>query len=98
MSRFNLTPRAKEDIRSIWLYTRDEWGEPQADAYVADLFNRFDWLARQPSEGKIRTDVADEYYCFPQGQHLIFYLIRDGEIDIIGLPHKAMDVEHYFEE
>lgn len=98
MSHFNLTLRAKEDLRNIWRYTRDLWGVEKADAYVADIYNRCAWLSERPSLGKLRTDIAEGYYCFPQGRHLIFYLAREKEIDIIGIPHKAMDVEQYFEE
>ena len=47
---------------------------------------------------KHRPDSADGYYCFPQGSHLIFYLIGKDVIDIIGVPHKQMDVPSYFGE
>jgi plasmid stabilization system protein ParE len=32
----------------------------------------------------------------PQGSHLIFYLIGADAIDIIGVPHKQMDMPGYF--
>lgn len=95
--RFNLTPRAKEDLRGIWNYTAETWSEPQADNYVTALYQRFVWLAEQPQLGKHRPDVAQGYHCFPQGSHLVFYLVRDGAIDIIGIPHKEMDVLNYFD-
>ena len=37
------------------------------------------------------------YYCFPEGQHLIFYPIHKHRIDVIGVPHKAMDILDYFD-
>ncbi len=89
---FNLTPRAKEDLRSIWNYTFDVWSEAQADRYVTQLYERFSWLAVRPRMGKHRPDIAEGYYCFLQGSHLVFYLIREGGIDIIGVPHKEMDI------
>ncbi len=94
---FRLTPRAKEDLRGIWNYTYDTWSESQADAYIAALFDRFEWLAAQPRIGKHRRDICDGYYCFPQGSHLVFYLIRDDGIDIIGIPHKEMDICEFFD-
>jgi len=97
VNRFNLTLRAKEDMRNIWFYTRDLWEVEQADAYIAEIHNRCAWLCQQPAVGKLRTDIADGYYCFPQGQHLIFYLVREKQIDIVGIPHKVMDVENYFD-
>ena len=29
-------PRAKEDLKGIWHYTFNEWGEAQADTYLMD--------------------------------------------------------------
>ena len=94
---YNLTPRAKEDLRGIWRYSFEIWGEAQADKYVTEIYTRFSWLAERPQIGKHRPDIEDGYHCFPQGSHLIFYLVRDGHIDIIGVPHKEMDVLNYFD-
>jgi toxin ParE1/3/4 len=94
---FNLTPRAKEDLQGIWSYTHEFWSEAQADKYVTSLYERFGWLAERPRTGKHRPDICEGYYCFPQGSHLVFYLIRDNEIDIIGVPHNEMDVLNYFD-
>jgi toxin ParE1/3/4 len=98
MANFNLTPRAKEDLRAIWHYTRDTWGEAQADRYVSTLYERFGWLAENPASGKPRADIHEGYHSFPQGKHLVFYLRFDGYIDIIGVPHQSMDVVDYFDE
>ncbi|HMB16427.1 MAG TPA: hypothetical protein VKN62_08935 [Pelovirga sp.] len=46
--------------------------------------------------GKHRLDVAKGYYSFPQGEHVVFYLIWEKGIDIIGVPHKQMDTITYF--
>lgn len=93
---FRITPRAYEDLKNIARYTLREWGAVQRDAYLRALDARFAWLAEQPRSGRHRSDIRDGYYCFPQGRHLVFYLIRDGGIDIIGVPHQHMDVVNYF--
>ena len=95
---FNLTYRAREDLRGIWKYTTEVWNETQADRYITGLYKRFSWLAEFPRIGKHRPDICEGYYCFPQGSHLVFYLIRDNEIDIIGVPHKEMDIHYYFDD
>jgi toxin ParE1/3/4 len=63
-----------------------QWGKHQRSTYLKALEKRFDWLAENPQLGKHRTDVAEGYYSFPQGQHVIFYLISEKCIDIIGNP------------
>ena len=45
--------------------------------------------------GKPRDDVAKGYRCYPQGRHLIFYIYDDSSVDIIGLPHRSMDIEGF---
>lgn len=97
VNRFNLTPRAKEDLRGIWNYTVEVWNLAQADRYITQIYECFSWLAAHPNMGKHRADIREGYHCFPQNAHLIFYLIRDGSIDIIGVLHKEMDVLKYFE-
>jgi hypothetical protein len=31
-------------------------------------------------------------FCFPEGRHLIFYIMTDNAVDVIGIPHQSMDV------
>lgn len=73
-----------------------QWGEAQRNVYLKDLERRFGWLAENPILGRPRSDVADGYYSFPQGEHVIFYLISQDGIEIIGVPHKEMDIISYF--
>ena len=60
------------------------------------LDRRFHWLAENPALGRPRPDVKEGYFSYPEGRHVIFYLIREGGIDIIGIPHQRMDVRNYF--
>ena len=86
-------------MRSIWEFSYDNWGESQADKYITQINERINWLAHQPRAGKHRPDICQGYYCFPQGAHLIFYLINDTKscITIIGIPRQEMDVLDYFD-
>ena len=95
---FRLTPRAYGDLRNIARFTRQQWGDAQRDEYMRALDDRFRWLAERPRSGKHRPDIAEGYYCFPQGSHLIFYLIGTDGIDIIGVPHRQMDALGHFTE
>tara|TARA_R110000822_G_scaffold224556_2_gene357515 strand:+ start:432 stop:731 length:300 start_codon:yes stop_codon:yes gene_type:complete len=96
MPGFRVTPRALEDLKNIGRYTEQQWGKRQRNTYLRVLEKRFSRLAENPQLGKHRTDIAEGYYSFPQGTHVVFYLIRDNSIDIIGIPHKEMDIITYF--
>lgn len=89
---YRLTPRAVADLDAIADYTIDQWGTDQLERYLGSLVRRFDWLCENPLAGRERNDVHPGYRSFPEGNHIVFYLISKDHIDIIGIPHKSMDV------
>ncbi|MES2442305.1 MAG: type II toxin-antitoxin system RelE/ParE family toxin [Pseudomonadota bacterium] len=52
----------------------------------------FAWLAANPALGRPRDDIAPGSRCFAHEAPLVFYLVRTGGIDVIGIPHQAMDI------
>ncbi|MBL4744429.1 MAG: type II toxin-antitoxin system RelE/ParE family toxin [Cycloclasticus sp.] len=94
-TRYRLRSLAQDDLESIWLHTRKQWGVIQADTYIEALIKRFEWLAENAKVGKPRNDVKKGYYCFPEGMHLIFYILKDNQVEIIGIPHQRMDIVDY---
>ena len=94
--RYRVTPRARDDVINIARYTEITWGKQQRNRYLKAIERRFSWLAGNPLLGKHRPDIRQGYYSFPQGQHIIFYLVGQNVIDIIGVVHQEMDVIGYF--
>ena len=93
---FRLTPRAAADLDAIADYTIETWGLAQLEAYLTGFNNRFQWLADNPLAGRERNDVHPDYRSYPEGSHIIFIIINDHCIDIIGIPHKSMDAGPFF--
>ena len=96
--KIRLTARARRDLVDIADYTVRHWGIRQRNLYLQQLEKRLQWLAEHPGLGVARDDIKEGYFCYPQGEHLIFFLRTDSSIDIIGIPHQEMDVMHYFDE
>ncbi len=94
---YSLRHQAQDDLESIWLYSYQEWGAEQADKYIRSLLSRFTWLSENPQLGKQRPEIKPDYYCFPEGGHLIFYKTTQDGIDIIGIPHQSMDIVDQFD-
>ncbi|GMR16015.1 MAG: type II toxin-antitoxin system RelE/ParE family toxin [Gammaproteobacteria bacterium] len=92
---YRIRTLAQADLESIWLYTYEQWGVAQADTYLNALVQRFDWLAKNPTLGKSRDDIKQGYFSFPEGMHLIFYIVKNKQIEIIGIPHLQMDIIEY---
>lgn len=94
-TQYRLRSLAQDDLESIWLYTQKQWGVTQADTYLGALIKRFEWLVENALLGKPRDDVKEGYYCFPEGMHLIFYILSNNQVEIIGIPHQSMDIVEY---
>ncbi|WP_022665343.1 type II toxin-antitoxin system RelE/ParE family toxin [Desulfospira joergensenii] len=93
MHKYRLTPSAKSDLTDIWNYTVETWGEVRAEKYLQDIGDKLNQLAANPGLGKQRPEIATGYYSFPVRKHIIFYLISDSYIDIIGILHGKMDID-----
>jgi toxin ParE1/3/4 len=97
MAKCRITQRAEDDLKNIGRYTQQSWGKAQRNVYLKNLENRFNWLTESPHYGRHRADIAEGYFSFSEGQHIVFYLCSHDGIDIIGIPHKDMDILSYFQ-
>ncbi len=48
MANYKLTQAAKADLRQIYFYGFQTWGEAAADKYYNQLFDRFEQISAQP--------------------------------------------------
>ncbi len=93
MHKVRLTPAAKEQLKDIWIYTFDTWGEKQADAYLMAIEETLQTISTNPKMGLARTDIKTGYYSFSVNKHIIFYMLDGQFINIIGVLHERMDVQ-----
>ena len=83
MADFTLSRLADEDLVNIYVYGYQEYGQPQAERYVRDLYSRFELLAAFPGMG-IPVRLEDgPCLKFPSGRHVIYYR-RTGQGIRIG--------------
>ena len=90
--RFRVTTKARLDILDITRYTKRTWGKAASDRYARAIDRRIRWLAEDPQRGRSRDEIAPGYRSYPQGAHLVFYIVAGGEMVVIGVPHQAMDL------
>ena len=89
---------ARADLEAIWIYTVEHWGIEQAERYLQGLFGCFEELAANPRLGRERNDVKAGYRSFPQGRHVVFYLIVPKGVEVIGVVHQSADVDAHLGE
>jgi toxin ParE1/3/4 len=94
MELFQLSKEAKNDLRSIALFTENRWGRAQRNLYIKQLDEAFLMLAQNPNLGISCDYIRDGYRKLPQGSHIIFYKYKlESNILVVRVLHKSMDYD-----
>lgn len=97
MTKFRLSRAAKNDLRQIAIYTEEQWGREQRNAYLHQLDDQFHTIARKPTIGKPCDEIKPGYRKSSVGKHIIFYTTELSDmINIIRILHKNSDIEAKF--
>tara|TARA_R110002049_G_scaffold102871_2_gene248910 strand:- start:82 stop:381 length:300 start_codon:yes stop_codon:yes gene_type:complete len=90
--RVRLAPSALEDLESIDDYTVETWGADQATMYLKLIWDRFEWIGKDPFRLRLRPEIhPDCRICFV-GRHAILYRVRVEEVEIARVLHDASDI------
>ena len=93
MKGLKLTPDALNDLREIARYTQDQWGIEQRNLYLSEMDKRFQWLLKNTKLATKRDDIKSGYLSYPQGKHVIFFRIKDSDIEILAILHPHIDIK-----
>lgn len=91
MRELVISERAEADLREIWLYSFDNWGEAQADRYLDELDAGLRKCGVEPEGGKQREAVRSGYWSSLVRKHVVFYTFTDAEVLIQRVLHGSMD-------
>ncbi len=91
--RLILLPRARRDLARIWSDTAERWGIDQADCYVAAINARFGGIVDFPSSYPEYRSKHGAFRKAASGEHLIFYVLGDGAVEVVRILHNRMDVD-----
>ena len=91
---YGLSKKAKADLRGIWNYTEDRWGEEQADRYYREIIMTFELLAAGGRQGH-KADVRGGYLKYPVGRHFVYFTKRNGRIKVVRVLHGCMDADRH---
>ena len=92
MSAYRVQRGAGDRLDEIYDYTRDRWGDAQAERYISGLFARFAAIAARgfpwraiPAEFGVRG-----FFCRYE-QHVIYWkILTDGQVGIVTVLHERM--------
>ena len=91
--RVILLPRARRDLANIWSDTADRWGIVQADGYLAAINARFGGITDFPSSYPEYRSKRAAFRKAASGEHLIFYVVGAGAVEVVRVLHNRMDVD-----
>ena len=92
MSAFRVEARAVARIDQIYVYTRDRWGDAQAERYLRGLFERFEAItARRFPWRSIPAEFGvDGYVCRYESHFIYWKVLEDGVVGIVTVLHQRM--------
>jgi len=94
VEQFQLSKEAKNDLRTIAVFTENRWGRAQRNFYIKQLDEAFLMPAQNPNLGISCDYIRDSYRKFPQGSHIIFYKrTAQSDILVVRILHKSMDYD-----
>lgn len=88
-------PTAQKDVKNIWSYTYQQWGEPQANRYLAGLNKSVMALAENPSLGRSIQHVRAGYLRYRYQNHFIVYRYTEDTLEIFRILHERMDIAQH---
>ncbi len=100
MSGYKVQAAAGVRLDEIYLYTLDQWGPAQAEAYIRGLFERFEAIAaRRVPWRRIPAEFGVDGYVYRYERHLIYWrLLSDGDVGVVTILHERMHQIDRFRE
>ena len=100
MTRVRVQRAAALRIEEIYRYSRERWGEAQAEAYVTGLFEAFDDIATGAALSRpVPAEFGLEGYVFRYRRHFIYWkTLSDGAVGIVTVLHERMHRDARFQE
>ena len=95
-AEYRLSPRAKEDMEAVWLYSLQEWGVDQADRYIDDLTEAFGFLAESQKSGTACENIRAGYRKYPVIRHVVYYRETDYGVEVKRVLHDRMLATRHF--
>ena len=100
MSGFRVSRAAGHRLDEIFAYTRDRWGQAQAEAYINGLFARFAAIANREFPWRpVPAEFGVNGFVCREGSHFIYWkLLGDGAVGIVTILHQRMHQIDRFRE
>lgn len=92
MTAYRISAIAGQRLDEIYAYTRDRWGEAQAEAYIRGLFEAFERIARREMTWRaIPAEFGvDGFYGRHEHHYVYWRILSDDAVGIVTVLHERM--------
>ena len=92
MAVYRVAAIAGQRLDEIYAYTRDTWGEAQAETYVRRLFDCFARIARRETTSRaiLAEFGVDGFYVRYEHHYIYWRNLSDGAVGIVTILHERM--------
>ncbi len=92
MGQIRIQETASWRLDEIYRYTRDRWGNKQADCYINGLFEAFQKITTKTTQSRpVPAVFGVQGYFFRYEQHFVYWRwLSNGDIGIVTILHKRM--------
>ena len=95
MSRVTKRPEAEADLLEIAVYIAQD-DLAASDRFIDAVTEKLELLARHPTMGRLRSELAPDLRRFPIGQYVVFYRPTRSGIDVVRVLSGARDIPSLF--
>ena len=93
MANYKTTPEAEEDLRRMWFYGLENWGEPAANEYIATFHTHFEHLVTYPEAYPVYDASLGYRRSVHRGKN-VFYRIAGEDLIIVAITEKQDTDKH----
>ena len=83
MGNYRLTEAAKADLRRIYRFGFERFGEVEADNYYAGPFDRFDSIAENPNQYPAVDHIRQGYRRCVYRSDSVYFRVTDEGVEIM---------------
>jgi toxin ParE1/3/4 len=89
--RLEIAVRARRDLDEIHRYGLDHYGAARADAYLAELFAKFRYVAEWPHTAPERFAMRSTVRLSRMRAHNIIYIIEREVVTVLRIFHHSVN-------
>lgn len=93
-----LRPAARRDVRAILVYTAEQWGVAQRDAYRKEIDRALATLRSNPRLGRSRDEIRPGLRSYPVQRHVIYDRFGADVVPVVRVMHERMDAARHLSE